>query len=133
MTDKEFKSIKDAYARHVSEALCNHDIPKSLWRTVIHDHKVGDTLTYGEEVHPTWWRRVFLREKPRTVITTAVITAIAGTGTIICDAPPVPFTRPSWWRRVFLREKPEPFLGEIDHAAIAEHWKPFTGLGKDKL
>jgi hypothetical protein len=112
MIDKEFESIKDAYARHVSEALCNSHAAKSLCPTVIHDHKVGDTFTYGEELRPTWWRRVFLREKPRTVLKTAVITAIAETGTIICDAPPVQLTKPSWWRRMFLREKPRVVFAE---------------------
>jgi hypothetical protein len=90
----------------------------------MHDYKVGDIFTYGEEVHPTWWRRVFLREKPRVVLQTVELT--------VRNTEPL-MIKPSWWRRVFLREKPEPFLGEIDHAAIAEHWKPFTGLGKDKL
>jgi hypothetical protein len=90
----------------------------------MHDYKVNDIFTYGEEVHPTWWRRVFLREKPRVVLQTVELT--------VRNTEPL-MIKPSWWRRVFLREKPEPFLGEIDHAAIAEHWKPFTGLGKDKL
>ncbi|MFN8693808.1 MAG: hypothetical protein ACK5XX_05320 [Holosporales bacterium] len=109
MTGRDFESDEEAYAWYKSWAWRKMEalpgMPEPLWpRGVIHDHKVGDTFSYGEEVHPTWWRRVFLREKPRTVLKTAVITAIAKTGTIICDAPPVQLTRPSWWRRVFLRE-----------------------------
>ena len=119
MTGRDFESDEEAYAWYKSWAWRKMEalpgMPEPLWpRGVIHDHKVGDTFSYGEEVHPTWWRRVFLREKPRTVLKTAVITAIAKTGTIICDAPPVQLTKPSWWRRVFLREKAQVFYRDTE-------------------
>ena len=99
--NQEFKSSdEDLYRAYVADAWSTMKPiprdPEPLWNNrPLKQLKVGDRVSMEMPVYPSWWRRVFLREKPKTVMTTYEVTSL-GIGFIVLHAT----EQGAWWPEV---------------------------------